>query len=124
MTMVMSGSVAGAEMMTFWAPASRCFDAPARSVKMPVASTTTSTPTVRHQVFARLYRSPPRSSPRRGGNPASTPEKLHTSPGAPARWGSPRSLRVLLEGVGGGMDDVGIHHDHRQHHDDAQHEGG
>ena len=44
MTMVMSGSVAGAEMMTFLAPASRCPLALAALVKMPVDSTTTSTP--------------------------------------------------------------------------------
>ncbi len=44
MTMVMSGSVAGAEMMTFLAPASRWPLALAALVKMPVDSTTTSTP--------------------------------------------------------------------------------
>ena len=43
-TTVMSGSVAGAEMTTFFAPASRCFCAPWRSVKKPVDSRTTSTP--------------------------------------------------------------------------------
>ena len=43
-TTVMSGSVAGAEMTTFFAPASRCFCAPSRSVKKPVDSSTTSTP--------------------------------------------------------------------------------
>ena len=43
-TIVMSGSVAGAEMTTFFAPASRCFWAPSRSVKIPVDSSTTSTP--------------------------------------------------------------------------------
>jgi hypothetical protein len=36
--------VAGAEMITFLAPASRCFAAPSRAVKKPVDSTTTSTP--------------------------------------------------------------------------------
>src|ERR671914_110188 len=35
-TSVMSGSVAGAEMTTFFAPASRCCEAPSRSVKRPV----------------------------------------------------------------------------------------
>jgi hypothetical protein len=44
MTTVRSGSVAGAEMTTFFAPASRCLVAPSRLVKMPVDSTTTSTP--------------------------------------------------------------------------------
>src|SRR4051794_16156451 len=43
-TSVTSGSVAGAEMMTFLAPASRCLVAPSRLVKKPVDSTTTSTP--------------------------------------------------------------------------------
>ena len=43
-TSVMSGSVAGAEMTTFSAPAARCWDAPSRSVKRPVDSMTTSTP--------------------------------------------------------------------------------
>ena len=44
----MSGSVAGAEMTTFFAPASRCFWAPSRSVKKPVDSSTTSTPRSPH----------------------------------------------------------------------------
>ena len=43
-TIVMSGSVAGAEMTTLLAPAVRCCEAPSRSVKSPVDSTTTSTP--------------------------------------------------------------------------------
>ena len=43
-TMVMSGSLAGAEMMTFLAPASRWSVALSRAVKKPVLSTTTSTP--------------------------------------------------------------------------------
>ena len=43
-TIVMSGSVAGAEMTTLLAPAVRCCEAPSRSVKRPVDSTTTSTP--------------------------------------------------------------------------------
>ena len=43
-TTVRSGSVAGAEMTTLRAPASRCFCAPSRFVKKPVDSTTTSTP--------------------------------------------------------------------------------
>ena len=41
---VTSGSLAGAEMMTFLAPASRCLAASARAVKKPVDSITTSTP--------------------------------------------------------------------------------
>jgi hypothetical protein len=45
MTIVMSSSVAGAEMMTFLAPpASMCLRASAALVKKPVDSTTTSTP--------------------------------------------------------------------------------
>jgi len=40
----MSGCLAGAEMMTFFAPASRCLFAPSRSVKIPVDSMTMSTP--------------------------------------------------------------------------------
>src|SRR6185437_14695161 len=44
MTMVTSSSVAGAEMMTFLAPASRCLRASAALVKKPVDSITTSTP--------------------------------------------------------------------------------
>ena len=43
-----SGSVAGAEMTTFFAPASRCFCAPSRLVKNPVDSRTTSTPSSPH----------------------------------------------------------------------------
>ena len=43
-TTVMSGLFAGAVMMTFFAPAARCFAAPSRSVKRPVDSNTTSTP--------------------------------------------------------------------------------
>src|SRR5216117_574424 len=43
-TTVTSGSLAGAVMMTFLAPAWRCLEAVAVSRKMPVDSTTTSTP--------------------------------------------------------------------------------
>ena len=43
-TMVRSGSVAGAEITTFLAPAWRCFSASARFVKSPVDSIATSTP--------------------------------------------------------------------------------
>ena len=43
-TTVMSGSLAGAVMMTFLAPACRCLEEVARSRKMPVDSTTMSTP--------------------------------------------------------------------------------
>src|SRR5687768_3424365 len=46
----MSGSVAGAEMTTFFAPASRCFCAPSRLVKKPVDSSTTSTPRSPHGI--------------------------------------------------------------------------
>ena len=48
MTMVMSSPVAGAEMTTFFAPASRCPFAFSALVKMPVDSTTTSTPRSPH----------------------------------------------------------------------------
>ena len=44
MTMVMSSLEAGAEMMTFLAPACRCFSASDALVKKPVDSMTTSTP--------------------------------------------------------------------------------
>src|SRR5262245_37000170 len=44
----MSGSVAGAEMITFLAPASRCFCASSRLVNRPVDSITTSTPRSLH----------------------------------------------------------------------------
>ena len=40
----MSGSVAGAEIITFLAPACKCFSASGRLVKRPVDSKTTSTP--------------------------------------------------------------------------------
>jgi len=43
-TRVASGPVAGAEMITFCAPASRCLAASSRLVKKPVDSITTSTP--------------------------------------------------------------------------------
>ena len=43
-TMVMSSPLAGALMMTFWAPASMCAPAFVASVKMPVDSRTMSTP--------------------------------------------------------------------------------
>src|SRR3954469_20587202 len=47
-TRVQSGPLAGAEMMTFFAPALRCFAALSRSVKRPVDSITTSAPTSDH----------------------------------------------------------------------------
>src|SRR4051812_8602741 len=47
-TTVTSGSVAGAEMTTFLAPASRCFAASSRFVKKPVDSSTTSAPRSPH----------------------------------------------------------------------------
>ena len=43
-TIVMSGSLAGAVMTTFFAPACRCFEEVALSRKIPVDSTTMSTP--------------------------------------------------------------------------------
>ena len=50
---VMSSPLAGAEMMTFFAPPlSMCFDAFSRSVKRPVDSMTTSTPRSLHGRFA------------------------------------------------------------------------
>src|SRR3954451_15900769 len=51
-TMVRSGSVAGAEITTFFAPASRCLAASSRLVKKPVDSSTTSTPRSLHGSFA------------------------------------------------------------------------
>src|SRR4051794_39940256 len=47
-TIVRSGSVAGAEITTFFAPASRCLAAASRFVKKPVDSSTTSTPRSLH----------------------------------------------------------------------------
>ena len=47
MTTVMSAPSAGAETITRFAPASRCFAAAARLVKIPVHSSTTSTPRLR-----------------------------------------------------------------------------
>ncbi len=46
--MVMSGSVAGAEMTTFLAPAARCFEADSRSLNSPVHSAAISTPNSFH----------------------------------------------------------------------------
>ena len=43
-TIVTSGFLAGAVMITFFAPAARCLAAPSRSVNLPVDSKTTSTP--------------------------------------------------------------------------------
>ena len=51
-TTVMSGSVAGAEITTFFAPASMCFCAPSRPVKNPVDSITSSTSRSRQGRFA------------------------------------------------------------------------
>jgi hypothetical protein len=47
-TIVMSSSLAGAEMMTFLAPPAMCFSASAFLVKMPVDSMTMSTPSSPH----------------------------------------------------------------------------
>jgi len=51
-TTVMSAPSAGAETITRFAPASRCFAAAARLVKLPVHSSTTSTPRLRQGSFA------------------------------------------------------------------------
>ena len=51
-TIVMSSSLAGAEMMTFFAPASRCARAAGPVVKWPVDSITMSTPRSRHGSLA------------------------------------------------------------------------
>ena len=48
----MSGPLAGAEMMTFCAPASRCLAASSRFVKRPVDSITTSAPSSLQGSFA------------------------------------------------------------------------
>ena len=53
-TIVMSSSLAGALMMTFFAPASMCAPALAASVKMPVLSRTMSTPRSPHGRFGRV----------------------------------------------------------------------
>ena len=50
--MVISSSVAGAEIITFLAPAVICFLASAALVKIPVDSTTTSTPNLPQGIFA------------------------------------------------------------------------
>src|SRR5216684_6735916 len=52
MTTVKSAPSAGAEMITFLAPASRCFAACSRFVKMPVHSSATSTPNSFHGSLA------------------------------------------------------------------------
>src|SRR5256885_251911 len=44
----MSSPLAGAEITTFFAPAARCFAAASRSVKRPVLSSTSSTPSSFH----------------------------------------------------------------------------
>ena len=51
-TIVMSSSLAGAEMMTFFAPASRCARPRDLVVNRPVDSITTSTPRSRHGSWA------------------------------------------------------------------------
>ena len=51
-TSVTSGSLAGAVMMTFLAPACRCFEVDAVSRNTPVDSTTTSTPSSLHGSIA------------------------------------------------------------------------
>jgi len=51
-TNVRSPPFAGAETSTPRAPAARCLDAPSRSVKRPVASSTTPTPIDFHGSFA------------------------------------------------------------------------
>ena len=48
----MSSSVAGAEITTFFAPAVMCLLASAALVKIPVDSTTTSTPNLPQGIFA------------------------------------------------------------------------
>src|SRR2546430_11527394 len=52
MTMVMSSPLAGAEITTFLAPAVRCLDALSLSVKRPVLSSTSSTPSSFHGSFS------------------------------------------------------------------------
>ena len=49
---VTSGSFAGADIITHFAPASRCFEADALSVNLPVDSRTTSTPRLFHGSFS------------------------------------------------------------------------
>src|SRR3954452_11651491 len=103
-TSVMSGSVAGAEMMTLFAPASRCFCAPARSVKKPVDSITTSTPRSPHgSVAGSRSASPFNSLPFTFSDPASTstsPSKRPSTESYRRRCAivstSPRSLKATI----------------------------
>src|SRR5687767_114375 len=100
----MSGSVAGAEMTTFFAPASRCFCAPSRLVKKPVDSRTTSTPRSPHGIApgSRSDRSLSSSPPAR-----MTPPLTSTSPSSGPRvesylsrcaivFSSPRSFAATI----------------------------
>ena len=52
MTIVISGSPAGADMMTLRAPAARCLEAPSRSRNNPVHSATISTPRSPQPIFS------------------------------------------------------------------------
>src|SRR5215211_6474474 len=84
-TTVRSGSVAGAEMITFFAPASRCFCAPSRFVKKPVDSITTSTSRSRHGIEPGSFSERSRSS----APPAfSVPPSTETSPSSGPRFES------------------------------------
>src|SRR3954454_873739 len=79
-TSVTSGSVAGAEMITFWAPASRCLAAASRLVNRPVDSITTSTPRSPHGRAA---------GSRSASTLTSRPSMLSASPSCstvPAKW--------------------------------------
>src|SRR6476659_4547772 len=100
----MSGSPAGAEMITFFAPASRCFCAEARSVKKPVDSITTSTPRSPHGRFAGSRSASPFSSfPSTVSEPASAstvPWNLPSTESWRSRCAivatSPRSLNATI----------------------------
>src|SRR5829696_5598901 len=78
----MSGSVAGAEITTFFAPASRCFCAPSRFVKKPVDSSTTSTPTSPHGIAP--------GSRSENSFTSSPPALITPSPSSSSPWKGPR----------------------------------
>src|SRR3954453_1217762 len=76
-TTVASGSVAGAEMITFCAPASRCLAASSRLVNRPVDSITTSAPRSPHGSCAGSFSASPLTS---RPSIASAPSRTSTVP--------------------------------------------
>ena len=103
-TSVTSGSVAGAEMTTFFAPASRCFCAPSRLVKKPVDSITTSTSRSRQGSAAGSRSASPRISlPPTLSEPPSTSTSSGNLPSTESYrrrcaivFTSPRSLNATI----------------------------